>query len=796
MPGVEWDELVLGVSVQPRARGGSVGRALSLVLVLALAATACSVRPVDDPGLGDAPLTTRVLAADGSVIAEWHSGENRIPVSYDELPRHLIDAVVAIEDRRYWDHPGVDLAAVARAVAANVEAGDVVQGGSTITQQYIKNVLLSPDVDLERKAEELVLAIAVEETLSKEEILERYLNTVYLGSGAYGVGAASRRYFGVDVADLTLSQSATLAGAIRAPSITNPVDAPEAALERRNLVLDVMRDEGWIGAEQHVAALGEPLALNVTDPINRYPYFSDEVRRRLLDDPRLGATPEERSALLFGGGLTIRTTLAPDHQDAALAAAANVMTGRAPEAAVVAIEPATGDVLALVGGRDFFSGSPGSQFNLATQGRRQPGSTMKPFVLAAALERGWAVDDTITGVARTTIQTPTGPWEVANYENTAFPDMTLADATAYSVNTAYATLIDSVGPEAVAEVAERTGVGSVDPVPSLALGTEEVSLLGLTSGYATFANEGARAEPRFVVSVTGPDGTLLLSNEVAATAVFDPSVAKDITATLTGVVSRGTGAQARIGRTTAGKTGTTQDSTDAWFVGYTPELVAGVWVGFPTSTRSLTYPATPHTITGGSWPAVIWSRFAVNALTGVPYSDMPTLDGASLVSVNIDPSDGTVIGPCAGSSSLQLSLGITTSEPTACDVAGVMPQTVGTPAGAAIERIAALGLPYSIEWKPDATSVTAGTVVGHEPAFGTRLDGSESIVVIIAGSPSEIPSLLGISEAQARETLQWLPVYLNVVVEDSDVGAPGTVWKQTPIAGDEASTTVTIWVRP
>lgn len=354
-----------------------------------------------------------------------------------------------------------------------------------------------------------MLALALEETLTKEEILERYLNTVFLGSGAYGMGAAAQRYFGVDVGDLTLPQAATLAGVIRAPSTSNPVDDPTSALERRNAVLDAMLLDDWIGRESHAAAIMTPLELDVTTSVNRYPYFAEEVKRRLLADERLGSSVEERTELLFGGGLTIETTVEPRHQDAAEAAANDVMAGRAPSVAVVAIEPRTGKVLALVGGRDFWSGAPGSQFNLATQGRRQPGSTMKPFVLAAALERGWALDDTITGAARTTIATEEGPWVVDNYEQTAFPDLTLTDATVYSVNTAFATLIDSVGATAVADVALRSGVGVLDAVPTLALGTEEVSLLDLTNGYATFANSGQRAEPYLVTAVRTADGKTL-----------------------------------------------------------------------------------------------------------------------------------------------------------------------------------------------------------------------------------------------------------------------------------------------
>ena len=765
-----------------------------LAIALTVAATACSVRPVDDPGLGDAPLTTRVLAADGSLIAEWHAGINRTPVPFDRLPRHLVDAVVAIEDRRYWDHPGVDLAAVARAVAANLEAGDVVQGGSTITQQYVKNVLLSPTVDLQRKAEEVVLALAVEETLTKEEILERYLNTVYLGSGAYGVGAAAMRYFGVDVADLTLPQAATLAGVIQAPSPTNPITDPAAAVTRRNVVLDAMLDEEWITAEDHATATAAALELDVTETADLHPFFGDEVRRRLLDDPRLGASREDRAALLFGGGLTIHTTLLPDHQRAAEAAVAAVMSGRAPDAALVALDPATGDVVALVGGRDWHSGAPGSQFNLATRGMRQPGSTMKPFVLAAALERGWALDDTVTGAARTTVLTEDGPWVVANYEDVSFPDLTLADATAYSVNTSYATLVDSVGASAVAEVAARAGLGPLDAVPTLALGTEEVSLDELTAAYATFANEGTRVAPRFVTSVVAADGTTLLTNDVAATEALAPEVARDVSAALTGVVSRGTGALARIGRESAGKTGTTQDYADAWFVGYTHEVVAGVWVGFATARRPMTYPATPHTITGGSWPAIIWSRYAFSALAGTPYGDLPEVDMPSLTPIAIDPLTGAALGSCRTPTGLHLTLGVT-PEPSA-DCGSRVPQTVGMPAGEAMALLAGLGVPLTVRWRDVGDVVAAGTVIGHEPGAGTDLADLVQIELLVAGSPAPLPSLVGVPLDAAFDRLRPLPVTIDVVYEESEFTQPGVIWKQAPLPGETAADVVTVWVDP
>ncbi|NNF68590.1 MAG: hypothetical protein HKN01_02370, partial [Acidimicrobiia bacterium] len=281
-----------------------MGRRLAaLACVTALVATACSVEPLDDPGIGDRALTSIVYAADGTVLAEWHAGENRIPIEYEDLSAHLINAVVAIEDERYWTHGGVDLKAVMRALVVNVEAGEIVQGGSTITQQYLKNTVLTPDVTLDRKVEEAVLSIRLEESLTKEEILERYLNTVYFGSGAYGVGTAAEVYFGKRVSELTLGEAALLAGLIRRPTRTDPFLYPDAAVERRKVVLDKLVELEWIDQQTADDANAEPVVLNEREALTqaKFPHFVEEVKRRLLDDPQLGATATDRYNALFRG---------------------------------------------------------------------------------------------------------------------------------------------------------------------------------------------------------------------------------------------------------------------------------------------------------------------------------------------------------------------------------------------------------------------------------------------------------------------------------------------------------------
>ncbi len=789
-------------------------RLAAVILGLGLVATACSVQPLADPGLGDRPLSTVVYAADGSVLATWYASENRELVPYDELPQALIDAVVAIEDERFWLHTGVDVEAMVRALLANVEAGDVVQGGSTITQQYLKNVVLTPEVSVDRKVEEAILALRLEEGLDKRAILERYLNTVYLGAGAYGVATAAQTYFGARVQDLTIAQAALLAGLIRAPSSTDPFRFPDAARERRNVVLDKMVSLGWLDRDAAAAAKAAPLGV-VADrsPEVRFPYFVAEVRRRLLEDPALGATREERYDLLFNGGLSIYTTIDPAVQAAAEEAVDSVMADEAPSAALVAIDPRSGYVTALVGGRDFFSESdPVARFNLATQGRRQAGSAFKPFVLAAALEQGFQLDNVLPGGTSVEIATPSGPWFVTNYDEATFPDLTLAEATVFSVNVVYARLMDLVGPERVANLAEAMGITSdLQPFHSLALGAQEVSVLDMASAYGTFANGGVHVDPIFVTAIEDRDGVNIYEAVPATSAVLDRTIAERVTSTLSDVVRRGTGQQARIGRPSAGKTGTTQDHADAWFVGYTPELVAAVWVGFPTGTVPMEPPATPFSVTGGTWPAWIWSRFAASALAGVPYGDLAIASEQGTVAVDIDVSTGFLAGPLCPRENVQRVYLPSDRAPTiVCPVhnpegvqtaAASLPDVVGLALAEAVSSLADLGVGAVVDWAAPGP-LAQGTVLAQDPPAGSsRIDGPVRLTVAGPRPGTVLPVLIGLPLPTAEDRLNELGVRYDVVVlaeDDPDAAAArrGIVWKQSPASGAVDAGQVTVWVNP
>ncbi|MEE9298503.1 MAG: PBP1A family penicillin-binding protein [Acidimicrobiia bacterium] len=785
-------------------------------MAIALAATACSVEPIEDPGIGAGDLTTVVYAADGSVLAEWHAGNDRTLVSYDELPTHLVNAVVAIEDRRFWIHNGVDVRAVARAASANLEAGRIVEGGSTITQQYVRNVMLGNELTLQRKAEELGLALRVEETLGKTEILERYLNTTFFGESAYGIGAAARRYFGKEVSQLTLAESSLLAGIINAPTSLNPYDNPGGALARRELVLGEMVTLGWVQRNAADEAAVAPLHLfprGAADEM-RFPYFVDEVRRTLLENADLGDTPEERVDRLTGGGLRIYTTLDPQIQIAAETAVASVLPAGGPAAALVAIDPRDGRVLAIVGGRDYYDSSdPIAQFNLATQGTRQPGSSFKPFALAAALEAGVRIDSTWPGGRRAVVDGLNGSWEVTNYKDAYYPALTLREATVFSVNVPYTYLIDLIGPDRVVAAASDAGIDSdLTAVPSVVLGTQNVTVFDMAEGYTTFANRGIHVDPVLVTRIEDANGNVIYDHVPRYSRVFSEEIAAEVTAALTEAVRRGTGQQAKIGRPVAGKTGTTEDNHDAWFIGYTPELVAAVWVGFAAGNIPMVSPHTEYTITGGTWPARIWSRFAISALEGVAYSQISTESEVDLVTVSLDTSTGFLAGPlCPRAHVATVRLRPAVVPSIICPIHNPQGVTIGSDGTVpTLERFTVLdavtlleagGYDVRISWA-SASDATPGTIVAQTPEPGTPLETGRMVEISVAGPEpgTVLPDVIGRHRVDAVERLETVGVSVNVILLEDPTPDESTrslrVWAQNPPGGEPFVAEVTIWVQP
>ncbi|HEX2851090.1 MAG TPA: PBP1A family penicillin-binding protein [Acidimicrobiales bacterium] len=614
------------------AIGVAVAMASTAAAGIAVGATALhtSVHTDGLPDIRLQPLAVRsdMYAADGSLMSALYD-QDRTPVSLDDVPPILVDAVIAVEDSSFYTHRGVSLRGVVRAVRANTEGGGVQQGGSTITQQVVKNSLLTTDRTYSRKAKEAVLALRMEQEYSKPEILQRYLNSVYFGQGAYGVASAAERFFGKNLKDLTTPEAALLAGLISSPEAFDPIRHPEAAKARRAHVLQRMEDVGFITAQDHAAAEQAPLPTEVQRPdAQPNDYFGEEVRRELLDDPRLGATPQDRFNTVFRGGIKVYTTLDPALQKAAEDAVHNIIPDGPFTGSLVTIDPADGAVKAMVGGRSFAD----AKYNLATQGQRQAGSAFKPITLATWLSQGHSPEDIVDTTAPCTFHfpPPQPDWVVNNYsDGEGAGPMTLREAMVHSLNCAYARVSLAAGPQDIVKMAHALGVRSDLPaVPSIVLGTGSVSPLDMASAYATFAADGVHHTPFLIRKIVARDGSVLVDNQTPGERVLSPQVARSVTDVLRNVVERGTGTAAQIGRPVAGKTGTAEEWRDAWFIGYTPQLATAVWMGSPDSQQSMVNVGGIN-VTGGSYPARVWAQYMSLAVGALPVADFPPPDVAA-----------------------------------------------------------------------------------------------------------------------------------------------------------------------
>jgi penicillin-binding protein 1A len=555
-----------------------------------------------------------VYAADGSLLGSIPAEKNRQPVALQRISKWMRLATVAIEDRRFYEHSGIDLEGIARALAADVRAGRVVEGGSTITQQLVRNLYISREVTFERKLIEACLAVRLNNRRSKQWILENYLNTVYYGNHAYGVQAAAQTYFSKPAWKLTLGQAALLAGLTQAPSVYDPLNKPSSALRRRDQVLQAMLDNGDITERQYRAAVQDrQLHLRPGRVYTRIrePYFFSFVREQLIT--QYGANT------VRSGGLRVYTTIDRRFQQQARNAILRTLPYRDdPAAAIVSINPGNGAIRAMAA---VTPGRRGNQFNLASQARRQAGSTFKTFVLAAAVAEGVDPDSTSYVSSPFTYQPDplSEPWKVETYSHEYLGSVPISRATLASDNTVFAQLTLDLGPEKVAAMAHRLGVRSNLKtkegvyVPSLGLGSAGVSPLDMASAYATLAAGGIYSEPMAIRRVVLPDGTVDTDagwgTPQRRRAVPD-WVADEVTEILEDNMSQGTGTGARIffDRPAAGKTGTTDDHTDAWFCGYTPTLSTTVWVGYP---QGLVPMENVHgiSVAGGTFPATIWNLF-------------------------------------------------------------------------------------------------------------------------------------------------------------------------------------------
>jgi len=526
--------------------------------------------------------------------------EQRHDVPIAEIAPHLQHAFVAVEDHRFFLHPGVDPIALGRALFRNVRAGGSRQGGSTLTQQLARTLFLSNRKSYGRKAREAVIAFLIEAQLSKQQILELYLNRIFLGAGIYGVEAMSQRVFGKPAKSLTLAESALIAGLARAPAALSPWSNLEEARARSHVVLARMRDEGFITDAEYRAALQAPLRVRPyrSDSDSRHGYAKAYLRQRFRDEFGGDHPPDWR----------VQTTFVAELQDAAEAAVQKglLRTGKPQlQAALVAIDPATGNILALVGGRDYQK----SAFNRASRSRRQPGSAFKPFVFAAALERGMSPVSTLTGLNQIAPQGP-DEWTPRNVHDDAPDELTLRAALIESNNRAATLLQQQVGTGRVLRVASHAGLDDLPDVPSLALGSGLVTPLAITTAFSMFPNGGFRVKPRDIVRVRDADGGTAFEQRVETERVIAPEVAFQMVSMLEDAIDRGTGSAARqlgIRFPIGGKTGTTNEFKDAWFVGFSSSVVVGVWVGYddPKSIGAEGY--------GGRYALPIWADFMQRA---------------------------------------------------------------------------------------------------------------------------------------------------------------------------------------
>nr|WP_204102765.1 penicillin-binding protein 1A [Spirulina major] len=560
--------------------------------------------------------TMTVKAGDGSILQEIG------PLAHEKLemgkiPNLVVQSFIASEDRRFLDHKGVDYPGIARATFANLRSGRVVEGGSTITQQLSRIVYLDNDKEFWRKIKEIRIAQKVEGTYDKERILERYLNLVYLGSGAYGVADAAWVYFGKSVDKLDVGEVATLAGIAPAPSIYSPLKDADAAKERRNIVLERMRDEGYISPGQAALAIAASLKLNPQQPKRldrKVPYFTDYVQEQI---PKL--IPPDKIA---EGGLTIETTINLKWQQAAEDAVAKAVvrygeSQQFSQASLTAIDPRTGEIKAMVGGDDYFNKDKNGQFNRVTQAKRQPGSTFKTLVYSTAIAAGFSPYKSLRDAPLVV-----DGYEPKNYNKGYRGEVSMRDALTYSVNIpAVKTLID-VGWNPIVKLAKDMGIESeLKPTYSLALGASEVTLLELTSAYGTLANKGLHPESHGIARILDREGKVIYEAKEKPKQAIDEDSAAIMTWMLRSVVDSGTGTAAQLNRPVAGKTGTSDDYRDLWFVGYIPQLVAGVWLGNDDNTS---------TKGASSTAAAVWQDFMSRVTEEIPeeeFPDRPDLDG-------------------------------------------------------------------------------------------------------------------------------------------------------------------------
>ena len=786
----------------------------------------------DMPPLGEAdtpPQNSYVYAADGSELAELNFEENRVPVDLDEVPQEVVNAVLATEDADFFEHRGVDHEAIARAFVANVRGGGIEQGGSTITQQYVKNAFLDDDQTYQRKLQEAVYASELERRLTKQEILERYLNRTYFGRGTYGIGTAAERYFSKSLDELTLGETAALAGLIRAPERNNPINNPENTQDRRDVVLRQMAHHGFITDDQARVAAEEPLEPQISEPTPpTNPFWVEWISRLLTIDEvaeglgsqtdaleLMGSTFEERRRTVFQSGLRIHTTLDPQLQEYAEDALQQHLTyedeppeeiAREPMGSLVTVDPDTGGIVAMaIGPHEYGSCSEDDSWvgedaqgrllcdrtKLNTvvpvegspMARRQPGSSFKPFLAAAALEDGVPPTLVMDATGPQTIEDcrdGDGEWEVRNTGGDGVLDM--YEAIERSSNVYHARLVEDIGPAKLVDMAQRLGVtdSPMGEDCALALGAGSVTPLEMASAYATLANSGVRCAPFAITRIEDAEGQTVWEHDENCGQVVDAEVADRVIDLMAGPVSSGgTAPDANLDPwPTRGKTGTTNDFTDAWFVGFVRQLSTAAWIGYPGGTtqfasleqaqatcrqganleeprcverrrlENVTIAGSSYSrVFGGTIPAPMWTTYMQRAVQDLEQRSFPT--PAPLPT-------GTVPDVLQASS-------VSEAEDIAIDAGfRLTTQTVD-------------------HWRPAGTFVAQSPSAGSETALGSR------ITLEISngeGTAPEVPDVVGLTRAEAIDELQGAGYDVDVrEAEIDDEDFHGRVIRQAPGAG-------------
>jgi membrane peptidoglycan carboxypeptidase len=718
-----------------------------------------------------------IYAADRKTqLATLFGDENRKVIKLRDMGMRIRRAVIAIEDYRFYEHEGIDYRGIARAVVEDVREGNIRQGGSTLTQQYIKNVLTGNAKTLDRKIREAIYAVQLEKRLGKNEILEAYLNQAYFGEGAYGVAAAAEHYFSKPVNKLSFPEAAALAATIAAPERYRPTNEAENG-PRRKLVLDRMLQLGYATQREVDLAKRERPKIRIKKLSARQPYFVEFIKQQLLHDPAydrsLGpADTSARRKAVFEGGLSIYTTLQPGPQRAAEAAVRNKLAGKAPDGALASVEPNTGKIIAMVSGKNFKE----NQVNLAVLGQGgtgyHSGSTFKVFYLVSALEQGLKPSLTFNAPPQMTIHDPSCPegWEVGNAEPTEGGNFNMYTGVQHSVNTYFAQLMTKVRPRNAVETARRMGIQVAKPdtrayannwnICSSVLGTGNISVLDMASAFGVLANDGVRCQPYSITEVRDRDGKMLLApRKSSCERVVPQGVSRQVVDMLRTVIQGGTGRRAALGgRPLAGKTGTAQDYTSAMFTGFTPQLATSVWVGHRSGLVSMRHEYNGQRVFGGTFPAEIFHDFMLAALDGKRAMDFPP------------PPEGRPKAPTGDK----------------------VPGVVGRPLAQARSILTKAGFRVSVTQVDN--NAPKNLVIGQSPAGGARAAKGTTVTLQVSKGgggggqgDATVPGVVGQRQSGAAAAVRHAGLKPQVVYAIARGGDVGRVMQQSPGGGSHVS---------